>query len=108
MTRDQYFQEVNDRAKRDAAIRDAAPELLDALVALVASINDIPRRLPLSVGPIALPVTVHDLIEEYQTKLGLIETGIEGVKDAVTALHMTCCVQGTFVESLPSAPAIPR
>jgi hypothetical protein len=32
----------------------AAPELLDALVALVASINDIPRRLPLSVGPLII------------------------------------------------------
>jgi hypothetical protein len=34
MTRAEYFQELNDKAKSDAMVRDAAPELLDALTSL--------------------------------------------------------------------------
>ena len=55
---------------------------------------------------IALPVSVHGMIEEYRLKHeGLTDT-IQEVNDAVEALKTSCCVQGTFVESLPSAPSM--
>jgi Domain of unknown function (DUF4942)/Methionine biosynthesis protein MetW len=55
---------------------------------------------------IALPTTVLDLIEEYQLKQSSLENAIENVSTSVNALHMNCCVQGTFVGSLPSAPSM--
>lgn len=55
---------------------------------------------------IALPTNVHSLIEEYQRKHGAIDAAVEDVKTAVSDLHTQCCVQGTFVESLPSAPSM--
>lgn len=55
---------------------------------------------------IALPTNVQDLIKEFEAKEAAIDQAIEDVKQSVDRLQMNACVQGTYVESLPSAPSM--
>lgn len=55
---------------------------------------------------IALPTNVRDLIEEYQLKHGNIDAAIEEVKSCFEDLRLNCCVQGTYVDQLPTAPSM--
>lgn len=55
---------------------------------------------------IALPTSVHDLINEFHQKHASIDAAIDAVKASVAALQMNACVQGAFVDSLPSAPSM--
>lgn len=55
---------------------------------------------------IALPTSVHDLIEEYQLKHSAIDAAIADVNAAVEDLRMRCCIQGTYVDQLPQAPSM--
>jgi hypothetical protein len=43
MNRTEYFQEVNDNAKRDGAVKNAAEELLDCVKALVVELQRTDR-----------------------------------------------------------------
>lgn len=47
---------------------------------------------------IALQSTIHDLLEEYNTKAEGIEQAIKDFEAAETAMGMACTVQGTYVE----------
>lgn len=49
-------------------------------------------------GAIALPLTVADLVEEYERKVAEADRVVSQFKDAVTALDAAATVQGIYVE----------
>jgi hypothetical protein len=53
---------------------------------------------------LALPMTVADLIAEYDAKAANVEAAISGFEEAFARLEMAFAVQGTFVDSIGSKP----
>lgn len=56
------------------------------------------------VNALALPLTVADIVDEYAAKAASVDCAIAEIKDAHNRLNHAATVQGTFVESIMSAP----
>ena len=53
-------------------------------------------------APLALPTTVLDLVEEYETKCANVEAAIAAYDGAFDALQLAATVQGTYAEPVGS------
>lgn len=55
---------------------------------------------------LALPLTVADIVEEYEAKAGAVDQAIADVMAAHKRLNMAATVQGVFVEKIATEPFV--
>lgn len=83
----------------DDAQDDSDPFAIDA------EILDGEGPEPLTDTAPALPVTVADIIAEYETKRDAIPQAIAALKEACDAMRMAATVQGAYVETVINDPS---
>lgn len=55
---------------------------------------------------IALPLTVRDIVNEYEAKAAALDSEIAAFKEAHTAMTMAATVMGTYVEMVVQTPSL--
>jgi hypothetical protein len=68
-------------------------------------VEEAPPPRP-SAGPLALPTTVADIVDEYEQKCAQLAANIAALKQACTDFCSACTVRGAFVETIITTPSL--